>query len=83
MSESLRGSDLGDNKSLHSDMSHADGGEDGGDMGFDLSLQNLNLKNGDLGFLTKFMTQFKKIKNIDMGDAKIQKAQMGELTKAI
>ena len=64
-------------------MSHADVGEGEGDMGFDLSLQNLNLKNGDLGFLTKFMTQFKKIKNIDMGDAKIQKAQMGELTKAI
>ena len=43
----------------------------------------MNLPSGDLGFLTKFMNQFKKIKNIDMGNQKIEKGQMGELTEAI
>ena len=37
--------------------------------GFDLSLKGLDLKN--LSFLTKFMAQFKKIKNIDMGESKL------------
>ena len=53
----------------------------GVDTGFELSLTGMDLKN--LGFLTKFMTQFKKIKNIDMGETKLQQAELGELTKAI
>ena len=44
-------------------------------------MTGMDLKN--LAFLTKFMTQFKKIKNIDMGETKIQQAELGELTKAI
>ena len=41
----------------------------GVDTGFELSLTGMDLK--DLAFLTKFMTQFKKIKNIDMGETKL------------
>ena len=37
----------------------------------------------NLAFLTKFMTQFKKIKNIDMGENKMKKEELSELTKAI
>ena len=52
-----------------------------GEQGFELSLTGMDLKN--LAFLTKFMTQFKKIKNVDIGNTKIQQAELGELTKAI
>ena len=52
-----------------------------GEQGFELSLTGMDLKN--LAFLTKFMTQFKKIKNVDIGDTKIQQKELGELTKAI
>ena len=64
-----------------SPRSHASIG--GIDQGFNLNLQNLNLSDGDLSFLTKFMTQFKKIKNIDLGETKIQKDDMDEFTKAV
>ena len=38
--------------------------------GFNLELGDMNFK--DLSFLTKFMTQFKKIKNIDIGESKLK-----------
>ena len=36
--------------------------------GFDLALGDMNLK--DLSFLTKFMTQFKKLRHLDIGQQK-------------
>ena len=41
----------------------------------------MNIK--DLSFLTKFMTQFKKIRNIDIGESKLKQKELGELTKAV
>ena len=49
--------------------------------GFNLELGDMNFK--DLSFLTKFMTQFKKIKNIDIGESKLKQKELGELTKAV
>ena len=37
----------------------------------------------DFSFLTKFMTQFKKIKNVDMGKAKASKKDLDELAKVV
>ena len=37
----------------------------------------------DLSFLTKFMTQFKKIKRVDIGESKLKQKELGELTKAV
>ena len=41
------------------------------------------MKFDDLAFLTKFMTQFKKIRNVDMGETKIEQKELSDLTKAI
>ena len=37
----------------------------------------------DLSFLTKFMSQFKKIKHVDIGESKIKQKELGELTKVV
>ena len=37
----------------------------------------------ELSFLTKFMSQFKKIKHVDIGESKIKQKELGELTKVV
>ena len=48
----------------------SDGESDQNDEGFELNLGNIKADTNDFSFLTKFLTNFKKIKNVDMGQAK-------------
>ena len=52
-----------------------------GETGYELSLKGMKLDN--LAFLVKFMSQFKKIRNVDIGETQVQKDEMDELTKVI
>ena len=56
---------------------------DQNDEGFELNLGKLSADTTDLSFLTKFMTNFKKIKNVDLGQAKASKKDLEELTKVV
>ena len=51
--------------------------------GFDLNLKHMTAKTKDFSFLTKFMTNFKQIKNVDIGKAKMSSKELGEMTRAI
>ena len=60
---------------LHEDQQdrksqESDGESDQNDEGFELNLGNMKADTNDFSFLTKFMSNFKKIKNVDMGQAK-------------
>ena len=67
-----------DHKSLESDSELDQINE-----GFELNLRKLSADTSDLSFLTKFMTNFKKIKNVDLGQAKASKKDLEELTKVV
>ena len=41
------------------------------EVGFDIKLGDMNIETKDFSVLTKFMSQFKKIKNVDLGQAKV------------
>ena len=44
--------------------------------GFELNLGKISADTKDFSFLTKFMTNFKKIKNVDLGQAKTSKKDL-------
>ena len=43
----------------------------------------MNIETKDFSFLTKFMSQFKKIKNVDLGKAKVDQKQHEQLAKVV
>ena len=59
----------------------SDGEEE--EEGFDIKLGDMNIETKDFSFLTKFMSQFKKIKNVDLGKAKVDQKQLGQITKVV